>query len=126
MHKKIEWIKVDKLKLDIHNPRLPLSYQEKSENEIIEWMLLDASIVELMLSIGQNSFFSGEVLLVIQDNTNYIVVEGNRRLTAVKVLNNKNLAMVQKIKLRQFFQKLKISIYQKSYLVLFLIIEKKY
>ena len=40
-----------------------------------------------MRSIGQKGYFEGEPLLLIEENDSYVVVEGNRRLAAVKLLN---------------------------------------
>lgn len=95
-------IPVQDLKLDPQNPRLPSSLHNKSEADILEYMLLDASLVELMLAIGTNGYFPGEQLLVSPDEGGgYKVIEGNRRLSAVKLLNNPNLATVQTQKIGQ-------------------------
>ena len=91
-------IPLEDLCLDLYNPRLPKSKQGKDENTIIEYLLLEASTLELMESIGENDFFVGEMLLVIPNGQGkYIVVEGNRRLTAVKLLNDPTLAKVKKV-----------------------------
>lgn len=50
-------------------------------------MLDDENVPDLMLSIGQKGYFEGEPLLVIPNGSRFTVVEGNRRLTAVKLLN---------------------------------------
>lgn len=98
-------ISIDLLELDSSNPRLPKSMHGKSETEIIKYMLLDASLIELMLAIGENDFFPGEQLLVVKDNDNkYRVIEGNRRLSAVKLLNNPELANVQLSKIRKVLE----------------------
>lgn len=89
------------LLLDPHNPRLPKSMGNKTEKEIINFFLSDASLVELMLAIGKNDFFEGEQLLVVPENDKYIVIEGNRRLSAVKLLHNPQLAEVYKNKVEQ-------------------------
>jgi hypothetical protein len=97
-----ETIPLAQLKLDSDNPRLPKSLHGKSENEILEYMLLDASLIELMLAIGKNDFFPGEQLLVIKnDDGTCKVVEGNRRLSALKLLSQPNLAKVQTSKIQQ-------------------------
>ena len=93
-------IKITDLKLDLYNPRLPKSKQGKDEKTVIEFMLLEAATLELMLAIAENDFFAGELLLVVEDKTDegkYIVIEGNRRLTAVKLLGNPELTSVKKI-----------------------------
>lgn len=95
-------ISLEHLFLDEENPRLPKSIQHSSEKEILEYMLLDASLIELMLAIGKNNFFPGEQLLVIKINEkDYKVIEGNRRLSAVKLLKNPNLVSVQRSKIQQ-------------------------
>jgi len=92
-------IEISNLKLDLLNPRLPKSKQDKDEKSTIEFMLLEAATLELMMAIGENDFFAGELLLVVpdkKDDKNYIVVEGNRRLTAVKLLSDPTLSSVKK------------------------------
>lgn len=97
MEQHFESIALDNLQLDLNNPRLPKSKQGKDENTVIEYLLLEAATLELMESIGENDFFAGEMLLVIPgENQKYIVVEGNRRLTAVMLLNCPELANVKK------------------------------
>jgi hypothetical protein len=98
------------LKLDLYNPRMPKSKQGKDEKSVIEYMLLEASTLELMLAIGENDFFAGELLLVVpdaQEQGKYIVVEGNRRLTAVKLLNNPELATVKKLAIKDIVEEAK-------------------
>ncbi len=51
-----------------------------------------------MLSIGQQGYFPGEPLLAVKSNGNYIVVEGNRRLAAVKLLNGDLLPPKENLK----------------------------
>lgn len=101
-------ISISELKLDPHNSRLPQSLHEKSEEDILEFMLLDASLIELMLAIGTNGFFLGEQLLVVKDiDDKFKVIEGNRRLSAVKLLNEPELAKVQKIKIDKVLEEVK-------------------
>ncbi|MDR0768780.1 MAG: hypothetical protein LBE71_02590 [Dysgonamonadaceae bacterium] len=100
MEQQIKNIPVTNLKLDLYNPRLPKSKQGKDEKSVMEFMLLEAATLELMDAIGENDFFAGELLLVVPDEKEeekYIVIEGNRRLTAVLLLNNPDLTTVKKI-----------------------------
>jgi hypothetical protein len=85
-------IQVGDLHLDPQNPRLPDRLKKASEKEVLNWMLTDATLIDLMASIAENNFFSGEPILVVQEDGKNIVVEGNRRLAAVKLLNNPELA----------------------------------
>jgi len=101
MKQQIEFIQLNKLKLDSTNPRLPSSFHNKSESDIIKWMLEDESIIELMLAIGQHDFFIGEALLVVKNGSDFTVVEGNRRLTSLKLLSNSSLATIRESKVKQ-------------------------
>ncbi len=100
----IKFIQLDKLKLDSENPRLPSSFYNKSESDIIKWMLEDESIIELMLAIGQHDFFIGEALLVVKNGNDFTVVEGNRRLTSLKLLSDPSLATIRKSKVEQVLE----------------------
>ena len=85
----IEYKPVKQLVFDPKNPRLPKTLDKSDEQAIIGEMLRDALLIELMASIGVNGYFSGEPLLVLRrDDGRFDVVEGNRRLAAVKLLND--------------------------------------
>ena len=88
---------INLLEFDPHNPRLPKKYQEREEAAVIDWMLQDASLLDLMSSIALNGYFYGEPIFVIrkENSGKYIVIEGNRRLAAVKLLNNPSLAKIK-------------------------------
>jgi len=101
-------INLSELKLDSENPRLPKSMHGKPDNEILSYMLLDASLIELMLAIGENDFFPGEQLLVVQDTDGkYKVIEGNRRLSALMLLSHPELADVQVTKIQKVLEEVK-------------------
>lgn len=104
MKQRIENVELCNLQLDLFNPRLPKSKQGKEESVVVEYLLLEAATLELMESIGENNFFVGEMLLVIPNEESigkYIVIEGNRRLTAVKLLNYPELAKVKKTAIKE-------------------------
>ena len=102
-----KFLDIHRLKMNSSDDRFPKSFRRQNPNEkqLIEYMLQDESIIELMLSIGQNGFFEGEQLLVVEstDNT-YRVIEGNRRLTALKLLQNPDLSSVFKSKIRKVIE----------------------
>jgi len=94
-------LSIKDLILDSQNPRLPKPLRGKTEEAIIEYMLMEAATLDLMLAIGQNGFFPGEPLLVVEEGSKYRVVEGNRRLTALKILKDPSKAPVQKRRVAQ-------------------------
>lgn len=97
-------IELAKLNLDYQNPRLPKKLKERQENDIINWMLHDASLIELMLAIGNNGYFSGEPLLVIEEKGKIIVIEGNRRLSSLKLLQSPEIATYNKIRVKKVIE----------------------
>jgi hypothetical protein len=86
----ISYKKLSELRLDMLNPRLPNGVN-RTEKDVISYIAKTTSIEDLMSAIAANGFFPGEPLVVIEENGAYVVVEGNRRLTAVKLLNNPHI-----------------------------------
>ncbi|WP_286985033.1 ParB N-terminal domain-containing protein [Halomonas sp.] len=78
------------LEFDPENPRFPTEISSGGNDGIVERMVKDERLAELMQSIGVQNFFSGEPLLVTSEGApegKFYVVEGNRRLAALKILN---------------------------------------
>lgn len=77
------------LQFDPENPRFYRLNDASNVESVVEEMLDKEGAQNLMLSIGQKGYFAGEPLLVVSvdGNSPFTVVEGNRRLAAVKLLN---------------------------------------
>ncbi len=90
---------VGQLLLDPNNPRLAAEEGPRSQEELARFLWDEMAVDEIAFSIAKNSFFEEERLFVIpqrsseadSDTKKYIVVEGNRRLAAVKILLDDNL-----------------------------------
>lgn len=81
-------VDVAELVFDTSNPRLVefgLS-ADCTSNEIIEILWSAMDVEELVMSIAASGFFSHEPLIVAQEQGKKIVIEGNRRLAAVRLL----------------------------------------
>ncbi len=93
----IVMLPLSKLLFDPENPRLPKEFRGQRDNAaVIRHMLRDESLIELMKSIGQTGYSASEPLLVVPENDNFIVVEGNRRLAALKLLSKPELATIRR------------------------------
>lgn len=82
----IEKLRAKDLHFDINNPRL-VEYQIKSktsEKEIINILWSEMAVNEIVMSIIAHGFFENEAMYAVVEDGKYIVVEGNRRLAAVK------------------------------------------
>jgi hypothetical protein len=89
---KIEPIKTNDLWLDPQNPRLVgegLSIDD--QDKIVSLLWKERSVNELVDSIAASGFWPHEVLLVVMEGDKSVVIEGNRRLAAVKILTDKAL-----------------------------------
>ncbi|WP_049253501.1 hypothetical protein [Neisseria elongata] len=83
---------VSDLYFDPENPRFAaLSFDKSDECAVIRHMNDEESLIDLLRSIADAGYFSGEPLLVYRNRGRLIVAEGNRRLSALKVLNNPDL-----------------------------------
>jgi len=90
----VEPIEVKKLHFDYNNPRLA-EYgidEETGDSEILKVLWETMDVRELVQSIHVSGFFPHEPLYVVKEGGKNIVIEGNRRLAAVKILLDPELA----------------------------------
>jgi hypothetical protein len=88
----------DQLFLDEENPRLSSSAAVTSQEELLKVLWTEMAVNEVAISIAANGFFEEEPLFVIprgiprpDGKQQYTVMEGNRRLAAVKLLRDERL-----------------------------------
>ena len=85
----------NRLYYDSENPRLTELdiTDELSGPEMTRVLWRDMAVKEVLLSITANGYFRHEPLLAIEKGADtYTVIEGNRRLAAVKLIVNRSLA----------------------------------
>ncbi|HVD99559.1 MAG TPA: hypothetical protein VNB90_15225 [Cytophagaceae bacterium] len=120
-------IPIDKISLDIDNPRLARQRESVNEFDIIKTLYEEYDLEELALSMSENGYFDEEPIIVVPkqvpvifqgDNKDsieeiqkklmellkngeieFVVVEGNRRVSTAKILTNPTLR--QKLKIRE-------------------------
>ena len=85
----IEMMPVSDLAFDLQNPRLVEFDVNQTDVMQTLWDVMD--VRELVLSIAASGFFQHEPLIVEEDCGENVVIEGNRRLAAVKVLLDPSL-----------------------------------
>lgn len=86
-------IPVKDLLLDSANPRLASVSTNGSQDGIVRLLWDEMAVDEVALSIAANGFFEEEPLVVTPDRNKgkYVVLEGNRRLAAVRILTEDDL-----------------------------------
>ena len=87
-------MKVSDLAFDRENPRLrgfDLA-ADASDSDVIKLLWDAMDVRELVMSIASSGFFRHDPLIVVPEDKTNVVIEGNRRLAAVKVLLSPALA----------------------------------
>jgi hypothetical protein len=90
----LQRILIDQLLLDPQNPRLPETTRaagnaQASQPKLVEYFAKHGVLDELAASFADNGYFATEPLIVTREGApkdRFIVLEGNRRLAALKVL----------------------------------------
>ena len=84
---------VERLRLDRENPRLFGQAEDASDESIIARLYRSAELDELLQSISTNGYLDIEPLVVMcgSQDDELIVLEGNRRLTTLRLLREPNL-----------------------------------
>ena len=80
----IEDVEVANLKLDLENPRFAGSVTVDTEPEMIKFLYDEADLEELLLSFLNSGYLEFEPIVVRQ--TDQKVLEGNRRVAALKLI----------------------------------------
>ncbi|MDE0197373.1 MAG: ParB N-terminal domain-containing protein [Caldilineaceae bacterium] len=84
-------VPVQRLALDRLNPRLFLSGGEPNEVEIIARLYRSEDLSELLQSIAANGYLDIEPLVVLKEEESLTVLEGNRRLAAIRLFEEHDL-----------------------------------
>ncbi len=94
-------LEVESLSLDPKNPRLAQEYgpdEKPSQDELLRTLWRKMSVDEVALSIAANGYFPTEELHAVLEEDRLVVVEGNRRLAAVKLLRDSQLCNRLKVR----------------------------
>jgi hypothetical protein len=86
-------VKVTGLELDPLNPRMPGIAQNLSMRDIVAALIEHEEVYGLAKSIVDfGGLYPSERLIVVEENGEKVVVEGNRRLAALKLLHSPDVA----------------------------------
>jgi hypothetical protein len=91
---KIEPMELKELHFDRQNPRFAgFGIQPKtSDEEVIKALWAEMAVDEVAMSIAASGYWGQEPLIVVKEGGKWIVIEGNRRLAAVRALINTEIA----------------------------------
>lgn len=90
------------LYLDPQNPRIGLEeFCLKDQQKILRWLWRNKSVNELVDSILENGYWEHEELFATREDGRLVVVEGNRRLAACKIISDSDLRETLRIQLHK-------------------------
>ena len=90
--KAVQWVKISDLRLDPLNPRLPEGHEKSTHPELLKELAIEYELQDIGQSIADNGYFAEEPLVTIKNGSTWTVVEGNRRLAALLLLENPSSA----------------------------------
>lgn len=88
----VRLVRPEGLALDPKNPRLVELGPDPSDEKIIAYLQVNADLGEITQSIAANGYLDIEPLIVLERGAPQVVLEGNRRLAAIRLLTNPSLA----------------------------------
>lgn len=96
---RFENIPIKHLAFDFENPRLTMGEKIRGDEAMVSFLWHQMAVDEIVDSIAANGFFREEPLIVIPEQPGkadpkvdkFVVVEGNRRLAAVRLLLDNGL-----------------------------------
>lgn len=83
---------VTTLQLDVRNPRLPPRTSVPTQLELIAELIAHENVYALAKRIVERGYYRHELPIAVEEHGKTVIVEGNRRLCALKLLISPNLA----------------------------------
>lgn len=81
---------INSLHLDLSNPRLKYRNVKLNQTEIIKFLIQYENVYDLAKKISEEGYFVGEEPIICIEGEKKIVLEGNRRVAALKILQDPN------------------------------------
>lgn len=107
----VKTLPIGKLSLDVKNPRLPEDGKISTQDELVEYVARWYESISIARSIAAHGFFQSEPLIAVVEGRRHVVVEGNRRLAALKLLGSEQLRDRIDIDDKEEWDELALSLY---------------
>ncbi len=95
--------RITELFLDPENVRLEVPVQA-SQQSLINDLFLNENAMQVLESIAQNGFFPDELPVVAKEKEKLIVMEGNRRVAALKALARPELVATKEAAIKELLK----------------------
>src|SRR3989338_9505811 len=99
-------VKITDLFLDPENIRLQIDVTTSpSQGALINDLFFNENAMQVLESIATNGFFPDEVPVVIKENKKFTVIDGNRRVAALKVLARPEIVPSKEVSIKEIVKK---------------------
>lgn len=76
------------LQLDLNNPRINYQGKNLNQTQIMQYLIHNENVYELAKKISEEGYFIGEEPIICIEHEKKVVLEGNRRTAALKLLQD--------------------------------------
>lgn len=97
-------VNVADLFLDPENIRLGVEVQTSQQEAVINDLFANENAMQVLESIAKNGFFPDEIPVVIKEDGRMVVIEGNRRIAALKALARPEIVASKEVKIKQILK----------------------
>lgn len=101
---KTDTVNVANVELDPKNVRLDID--NPSQDAIIQDLFKNENAMQIVESIAQNGFFNQELPIITKEDGRLVVLEGNRRFSALKAILNPKLVPQREERLKALIKKM--------------------
>jgi hypothetical protein len=86
-------VKINKLHLDLQNPRIPKHVKDHNDiAQVRNYLLEKEEVMSIVRSIANNGYHKSAVTIVCEEEGKLVVLDGNRRLAAYEFLLKPSLS----------------------------------
>jgi len=79
-------VDIDKLRLDLANYRIPIAPDD--EDAALNYLFASEEVLEQIKLFLRDGYFDNEVPIAVREGGSYVILEGNRRVSALKAIAN--------------------------------------
>ena len=95
---------INDLFLDPENIRLGIEVQSSQQEALINDLFANENAMQVLESIATNGFFPDEIPVVIKEDKKFVVIDGNRRIAALKALARPEIVPSKETSIKQILK----------------------
>jgi uncharacterized membrane protein YgcG len=92
-------VDVDKLRLDLKNYRIPIAPDD--EDAALNYLFASEDVLDQIKLFLRDGYFDNEVPIAVKEHGAYVVLEGNRRVSALKAIAKPEIAPLHRAQVEE-------------------------